>query len=91
MEIDVLIVKKEKRKPIRKNIGRIFRKYNLIEYKSPPDYLSIDDFYKVYGYACFYKADTTERNRIPIEEVTISLVSFRYSKSLIRHLTKERD
>lgn len=44
------------------NIGRIFRKYNIIEYKSPVDYLGIDDFYKVYGYLCFYKADTQEED-----------------------------
>ena len=49
MEIDVLIVKKEKALPVKKNIGRIFRMHNIIEYKSPTDYLSIDDFYKVYG------------------------------------------
>lgn len=47
MEIDVLIIKKAKDLPIQKNIGRIFRKYNIVEYKSPPDYLSIDDFYIV--------------------------------------------
>lgn len=41
-EIDVLIVKKEAEVPIRKNIGRIFRKYNIVEYKSPTDYLSIE-------------------------------------------------
>ena len=43
MEVDVLIIKKEKDIPIRKNIGRIFRKYNIIEYKSSTDYLNIDD------------------------------------------------
>ena len=48
-EIDVLIIKKEKDIPVRKNIGRIFRKHNIVEYKSPVDYLSIDDFYKVYA------------------------------------------
>ena len=36
-EIDVLIVKKEQEVPVRKNIGRIFRKYNIVEYKSPTD------------------------------------------------------
>ena len=57
-QIDVLIIKKESGTKIRKNIGKIFRKYNIIEYKSPEDYISIDDFYQVYGYACFFKADT---------------------------------
>ena len=44
MRIDTLIVKKMSDSPVRKNIGRIFRKHNLIEYKSPGDYLSINDF-----------------------------------------------
>ena len=44
MRIDTLIVKKIEDRPVKKNIGRIFRKYNLIEYKSPEDYLSINDF-----------------------------------------------
>ena len=57
-QIDVLIIKKYDNVPIRKNIGRIFRKYNIIEYKSPTDYLSVDDFYLVYAYACLYKSDT---------------------------------
>ena len=45
MQIDVL-VKNEKKVKIRKNIGRIFRQHNIIEYKSPEDHLNIDDFYK---------------------------------------------
>ena len=56
MQIDVL-VKNEKDVKIKKNIGRIFRQYNIIEYKSPDDKLNIDDFYKTYGYACLYKSD----------------------------------
>ena len=48
--IDVLIIKKEDATPIQKNIGRIFRKHNIIEYKSPDDYISIRDYYLVYGY-----------------------------------------
>ena len=40
-EIDVLIIKKDKGRVIRKNIGRIFRQHNIVEYKSPLDYLSV--------------------------------------------------
>ena len=87
-EIDVLIVKKQKDVPIKKNIGRIFRKYNIIEYKSPNDYLSIDDFYKVYGYACFYKSDTIKANQIPVEELTITFVCRKYPRKLMQHLRK---
>ena len=90
MEIDVLVVKKEKDLPVRKNIGQIFRMYNIIEYKSPSDYLSVDDFYKVYGYACFYKADTGTANAIQADQITITLVSEKYPMKLFAHLQKER-
>lgn len=90
MEIDVLVIKKEKELSVRKNIGRIFRRHNIIEYKSPDDYLSIDDFYKVYGYACFYKADTGKTNEVKAEEITITLVTAQYPVKLIKHLQRKR-
>ena len=89
-EIDVLIIKKNPQVSIRKNIGRIFRKHNTIEYKSPDDYLSVDDFYKVCGYACFYKSDTQTVNSIKAKEITISYVTKRYPRKVIRHLEKEQ-
>ena len=90
MEIDVLIIKKDPNKKVQKNIGRIFRTYNILEYKSPADYLGIDDFYKVYGYACFFKADTREADAIKASEITISFVSHHYPYKLVRYLKKER-
>lgn len=87
-EIDVLIIKKEKDIPVKKNIGRIFRKHNIVEYKSPADYLSVDDYYKVYAYACFYKADTAVQNSIPISDITLTFVCKGYPRKLIKHLKK---
>ena len=58
----------------RKNIGRIFRRHNIVEYKSPKDSLSVDDFYKVYGYACFYKSDVKTAESVDIEEQAERLV-----------------
>ena len=89
--VDVLVVKKNKDQPIEKNIGRIFRRYNIVEYKGPTDYLSIDDFYKVYGYACFYKADTDGRDSIKVDELTITFVSHNYPRKFLKHLTQERN
>ena len=74
-EIDILVIKKNRNIPIKKNIGRIFRKHNIIEYKSPEDSLTINDFYKVIGYTYFYKSDTQKQNIIKFEDLTISLVS----------------
>jgi len=88
-EIDVLIIKKDKDIPIKKNIGQIFRKYNMIEYKGPKDYISIDDYYKVYAYACFFKSDTRKVNSIPITEITVTFVNKRYPKKLFEHLKRE--
>lgn len=88
-EIDVLVIKKNTKSPVSKNIGRIFRKYNLIEYKSPGDYISIDDYYKVYGYACFYKSQTARINEIKIEEITVSFVCEYRPVKLLRHLKEQ--
>lgn len=87
MQIDVLI-KKDSDQILNKNIGRIFRKHNIIEYKSPGDYLSIDDFYKIYGYTCFYKSNTRFTDTIKFCDLTITFVSESYPRKLIRHLQK---
>ena len=88
MQIDVLIVKKKGKQPIRKNIGRIFRKHNIIEYKSPEDYLSVNDFYKVYGYTCFYQSETKRVKEIQPEEITITFICNHYPQKLLEHLKK---
>lgn len=88
MQIDVLVVKKKGEQPIRKNIGRIFRKHNIIEYKSPEDYLSINDFYKVYGYTCFYQSETKRVKNIPPEEITMTFICNHYPQKLLEHLKK---
>lgn len=74
LEIDLLIIRKEGDQPIRNEIGRQFRKYNIIEYKSPKDELNIDTFYKVGAYTSLYKAygDTVDERRA--DEITTSLI-----------------
>ncbi len=74
LEIDLLIIKKEGDQPIRNVIGRLFRKYNIIEYKSPKDELNIDTLYKVGAYTSLYKAygDTVDERRA--DEITTSLI-----------------
>ena len=71
MAIDVLIIKKKNAEPIHKNIGKIFRKYNIIEYKSPSDSLSVDDFYKVYGYTNFYKKNKEDQLYQAVMEIIV--------------------
>ena len=69
---------------------QIFRKYNIIEYKSPDDHLTINDFYKVYGYCCFYQSDTNGVCQIPPEELTITFVCNHFPRKMIQHLKNFR-
>jgi hypothetical protein len=82
LEIDVVIVKKAPEAVIEKNIARIFKRVNLLEYKSPEDYVSVGDFYKVLGYAFLYAA----LNRTPVEEMTVSIIESRYPRELFKYL-----
>ncbi|MDR0684494.1 MAG: hypothetical protein LBF83_05145 [Spirochaetaceae bacterium] len=87
LRIDVVIVKKLKNVPIKKSIAAIFRKYNLIEYKSPSDYISIEDFYKVHAYACLYVI-VEPRTVADIAELTITFVGSHHPRKLVEHLVE---
>ena len=86
LQMDILIIKKLQEVQIKKTIGRIFRKHNIIEYKSPDDSLSVNDFYKVYGYACIYQSNTDR-----IKEIDpLTFVCSHYPRELLKHLEKVR-
>lgn len=54
LKVDLIVLDQEDH-AIKNAIGHLFRKYNIMEYKSPTDYFSIDDYYKVMAYAYLYK------------------------------------
>jgi hypothetical protein len=89
LRIDVVIVKKRKDVPITKNIAALFREDNIIEYKSPTDYVSVEDFYKVYAYACLY-ATMQPRTAAGITDLTITFVGSHYPRKLAEHLEQVR-
>ena len=72
--IDCLVIKKKKDIVIKNEIGKFFRKHNVIEYKSARDSLSIDDVAKVQGYAHLYKAYGESVNAIKFDEVSVTLI-----------------
>ena len=86
LRIDCVVVKKTKDVAIKKNIAAIFREVNLLEYKSPDDYVSVADFYKVYGYACLYSSLV----EVPITSLTVTFVESHYPRDLISHLREVR-
>lgn len=87
IRIDLLIIKNGgQAKKIENEIGHIMRKYNVIEYKSPEDSMTIDDFYKTVGYACLYKGYGKTVNEIPLSELTVSLFREAYPRELLAML-----
>jgi hypothetical protein len=87
LRIDLIIIKKPKNLVIDKNIARIFRTDNLLEYKSPEDYLSVNDFLKVYAYACLYAAITPDTD---LSGITITFVGNRRPRKLLQYLKDVR-
>ena len=86
----MLILKKVKEITLKKKIGQIFRGHNIIEYKSPDDTFSINDFYKVYGYTCFYQSNTDKIKEIDPADLTITFASSHYPRELFKHIKETR-
>ncbi|GHU92324.1 hypothetical protein FACS189479_00890 [Spirochaetia bacterium] len=88
LRIDTLIVKKPENVTIDKNFARLFKAENLIEFKSPDDYLSVKDFYKLYAYACLYAAITPE---VDVSAITLTFIETKYPRELVKHLQEIRN
>jgi len=84
--LDLLVIKKQPRLILRDPIGKFFKIFNIFEYKSPEDRLSIEDFYKVQGYGLFYKSQGRKVNEIPIESITLTIVRHTYPRDMIKML-----
>ena len=88
IRIDLLIIKEESNRRIKNEIGHIMRTYNVIEYKSPEDALTIDDFYKTVGYACLYKGYGERVDAVPINELTVSIFRAKRPEKMFLTLQK---
>jgi hypothetical protein len=86
LKMDVLIIKKVQDVGVTKNIAAIFRGHNIVEYKSPGDYVSVADFYKVYGYACLYAS----LEKVPMTDISVSFMETKHPRDLLKHLREVR-
>lgn len=73
IKMDLLVIKKDKSIAITNQIGDIFRGHNILEYKSPDDNITIDDYYKTMAYAYLYKGLGKTVDEIPGEELTVTM------------------
>ena len=86
LTMDMLIIKKEPSLEIAKNIGRIFRTHNIVEYKSEEDSLGVHDYNKVLAYALLYSS---------FEKISLADMSLTFSltirpKKLLKYLKSKR-
>ena len=69
-------------------IGRIFKRYNILEYKSPEKSHTVNSFFKVVSYAGLLQSNTQREQEIPPEEITITLIGDRYPRRLLAYLKR---
>jgi hypothetical protein len=89
IQMDLLIIRKKRNIIIKNSIGKLFRKHNIIEFKSPKDSLNYDTYVKTVGYACLYKAYEEHVGDIDMDDITLTFVRSAYPRKLIGQL--ERD
>lgn len=82
LRMDTLVIKKLKNVKINKNIGKIFRNHNIVEYKSEQDSFDFWDFQKVLGYAHIYSSF----EKVDMSEITVSLSLTIYPREFIKTL-----
>ena len=88
LAIDVLLRKKPGRKKTGaeipdNEIARIFRRYNIVEYKSPDAHLDMNTYFKANSYACLLKVYGYKGEVIKETDITISFVRHAKPKRLL--------
>ncbi|MBO6298444.1 MAG: hypothetical protein J6N53_06310 [Lachnospiraceae bacterium] len=79
---DFLVLKESEKTDLGLGVFRIFRKHNILEFKSPDDELNRSVLWKVIGYAGFY----ISMGQIDEDEVTITLLRAAKPEKLFREL-----
>ena len=88
--IDLLVIRKLQGIEIENEIGRRFRSHNVIEYKSPNDNLSIEDYLKSIGYAYLYLSlenkNRKKDEKIKSSDITVTIVRKRNPRKVLKLL-----
>ena len=85
LEIDLLVIKKDRSAHISNEIGYLFKGHNIMEYKSPEDHLDIDTFYKSMAYASLYKSYGKTVDEIKADDITVSIIRETKPTGLFRY------
>jgi hypothetical protein len=85
LRLDALIIKKKLDDPIQHDIAGFFKTWNIIEYKSPDDTFSIQDFHKVLTYAHGY---TAKEHGTRWSEGTITVIRTGVPQAVLNYVTE---
>ena len=84
--IDVMVIKKDPGITIEKNIGRMFREVNLLEFKSEKDSLTVRDYNKVVAYGYLYASFAP----VDVSSLTLTFAVTVHPRKLLTYLEKQR-
>ncbi len=87
LEIDFFIIKKQKDAVLTNPISRLFRRYNVIEYKSPYDRLALKNFDKGLVYARLHQLLNYPKTDM-MSEYTISYFSSSFPFAMIKRIMR---
>ena len=87
LQADLLVIRKNRGKPVANEIGRLFRGHNIMEYKSPRDELDVDAFYKAGAYAALYKSYGKCSDERKADDITVSLVRHARPEGLFEYFS----
>ena len=82
-KIDFIIIKPDDDIQSVYTIGKIFRKYNIFEYKSPNTSLGVNEYFLAMGYAYLYSSYYKD---VDINDITISFVREGKPRKLMKYL-----
>ena len=88
--VDLLVIIRIQPVSMENDLGKIFRKVNICEYKGPDDALTMLDYYKTVAYANLYLCAGPETGAVSAGEITLSLIRDAYPRSLMRSLEEAR-
>ncbi|MDR3253753.1 MAG: hypothetical protein LBT07_02160, partial [Endomicrobium sp.] len=88
LHIDAVVILRDGKVIIEEGFAKNFRRHNILEYKSPKDYTSVRDFYKVGAYALLYLHFSKEI--INEKDVLITIFQSRYPQALMEHLANNK-
>lgn len=89
LEVDMIILKNEGAKESSSIIGRCFKRWNLLEFKSPGDELNIDTFVKGLAYVSLYKTSADRVDGYKLEEITYTFIRQEKPVKLMKRLAAE--